>query len=135
MIFYDQKILSDPENNIVGDCYRACLASLIPVPYDNIPHFAELYSHDMFREAREWLIDNYHIYTLDIYLNDSQIDMFIIPESNCLIFGKSPRNGRHAVIGKVNGWGIEIIHDPHPSRAGLLAGTRQLQFFHYGPML
>lgn len=135
MQFYDQKILSDPENDIAGDCYRACLASFLKIPYEHIPHFAQLYSHDMFKMARLWLINNYRIYTFDIYLNNNIEDLHIKPETNCLIFGKSPRQGRHSVIGKVSEWNLEILHDPHPSRAGLLDGPKQLQFFHYGPML
>lgn len=39
----------------------------------------------------------------------------------CILAGPSPRmpGMAHAVVGRSNGWGYEIVHDPHPDRAGL----------------
>jgi hypothetical protein len=34
-----QEYKHDPENGIYGDCARTCLAALLEVPNDNVPHF------------------------------------------------------------------------------------------------
>jgi len=39
MLLQKQKFLHDPENGVYGDCHRACYASILGVPLDEIPHF------------------------------------------------------------------------------------------------
>ena len=40
MIPVNQKYKHDPDAGVVGDCFRACLASLLELPLEQIPHFA-----------------------------------------------------------------------------------------------
>jgi len=42
------------------------------------------------------------------------------PLGYCILAGKSPRGDfAHAVVG----WGMQVVHDPHPSRAGIVTCT------------
>lgn len=108
-----------------GDCLRACVASILEVRIDDVPNFAEdgsfLNGMAVWLEKRglrslriDWSGDGY---------DHSQYVSF--PGGRCILCGKSPRSTPekrkgHAVVGRANGWGFLIEHDPHPSRAGLI---------------
>lgn len=51
----------------------------------------------------------------------------------CVLIGVSPRTGEknvlHAVVGKPNGYGYEVVHDPHPEGTGLLGEVQQVLYF------
>lgn len=51
------KEIHDPENGTWGDCSRACLASLLNLKIDQVPHFAENYSsdEDCLKKESDWL--------------------------------------------------------------------------------
>ncbi len=40
MIPVNQKYKHDPDAGVIGDCFRACLASLLELPLEQVPHFA-----------------------------------------------------------------------------------------------
>lgn len=41
MIKYRQLIKHDPENGQYGDCARTCIASILDLPIESVPNFAE----------------------------------------------------------------------------------------------
>lgn len=107
MIPIDQEHLHDPEAGVLGDCFRACIASVLEVPIAAVPHFALLGSRwsqvaDGYLAAlgRELLWEK----------GDPPHDVWTI------VTVKSPRGSdlKHSVIY----YGGEMVHDPHPSRAG-----------------
>lgn len=106
----DQEFLHKPEEGSVGDCLRACLASVLELPIADVPHFAKLYptAPECWCEVFDWLEDRGHEYVYVGLINLDR-DRFYIAS------GPSPRSGRHAVVCK----GSEVIHDPHPSKSGL----------------
>ncbi len=98
-----------------GQCLNACFATLIGVPLSEAP---KIYQHEQddptpyLRRVRRWLAR--HGYSImgfegrpDICANAVHIAM-----------GDSPRPTEcsHAVIKR----GTKIIHDPHPSGAGIV---------------
>jgi hypothetical protein len=91
-----------------GDCLRACIASLFEVDLEQIPDFGAA--------VGQWL-------RLESFMNERNMrplgfsPMNFTPPYNAyyLIWGVGPRGARHSCIG-LNG---EIVHDPHPSSAGL----------------
>lgn len=123
MIPRDQLVLSDPLRGITGDCWRACIASIIGYHPLDVPHFAEL-PHPMLA-TNEWLKKR----GLDLY----HCSPWKVPKDirYVILGGGSPRGSiAHAVVGdlgetstaerlklKLNE--IPIAHDPHPSRDGL----------------
>lgn len=120
-----------------GNCFPACVASILGRSIDDVPNFIE--TGDMDVALREWLHpQGLRAITLRFFHDPMKCDeelmdlvamtrAYIItwPDDHLILSGYSPRppvNGRalhHAVVGRVAGWGFETVHDPHPSRDGL----------------
>lgn len=111
MIEVTQNKLHDPSKRVKGGCFQACLASILELPLDDVPHFVEF--DDWLYRLQLWLADRGLVFLYDIppaYANYWGYH---------LIGGPSPRgNFRHCVVGKAG----EMIWDPHPDRTGL-SGT------------
>lgn len=100
-----------------GDCFRACLASLFEVRYEQVPAFEDM-------ERGEWAIpfcefvmsvgyEYFGTVPLDEATEDDSVDGLF------LAYGGSPRHAgrQHAVIMTTDGL---IAHDPHPAGGGVL---------------
>jgi hypothetical protein len=133
----DQSVID--EN--IGDCYSACLASVLDLPLADVPNFAKQ-DYELgevgpgFRElVKLWLrkrglrLIHVEFYHPDYKCVDSETlgRAWVGHDPEPLILcGQSPRlrsDGRHrlhAVVGEAKGWGFKVIHDPHPDRQGLL---------------
>lgn len=117
----------------VGNCYQCCLASLLELPLEKVPHFYKFapraYAEDM---IRAWLsTQGLGLLALDVGTLPNFKDGYIgdgpMPQGFCILSGPGPRkktqpdgtekNIIHAVVGLAG----RIIHDPHPSRAGLIS--------------
>lgn len=130
--FVDQEHFHDPATGTVGDCWRACIASIVGCPIAHVPHFVRDYPNDesddiarWFAESRRWLEENYQVTVLyydkpEAVCAERRIETSAYP--HILIDGRSPRGDFfHVVVGDaITG---EIVHDPHPSRAGLASIT------------
>lgn len=130
----------------VGDCLRACLASILEVPLDRVPHFADYPASYMaafpderdpltadhgglwYRNARRWLRD----VPLDLvgYQADAlaEVGSFLAADPCCWprhLIGTvpSPRGDfDHSVVLDLDG---TVVWDPHPDQdAYPLAPTR-----------
>lgn len=120
MIRHSQQVISDPErgdghdsNGRPGDCWKACIASLLDLPMESVPHFAEL--GDTWWEATQEFIETqkagHELRWWEDILAVNVGSEFLIAS------GPSPRGDfQHAVIVDRAG---QLVHDPHPSRAGL----------------
>lgn len=93
-----------------GNCFSACIASILDMPVDKVPYFM---SDDPL--GREWIAK------LANWLRPRGLyPMILTSQANVpgihVVHGDSPRGvGGHAVVGM----GDMIVHDPHPSRAGI----------------
>jgi hypothetical protein len=96
-----------------GNCYSACLASILELSVEEVPVFG-LGPVSWLIEAEKWLRAK-HGYTM-IGFDPVVVENFYCrPAMHHLIRGESPR-GPHAVVGFCG----EIVYDPHPSRDGLV---------------
>lgn len=107
MIPHTQTIFVNDPRGIPGDCLRTAVASLLELPTEAVPHFV------LFDTPGEW----FNVLTL--WLRGRGLYIKPLPGSNvdreCLALGMSPRDVEHVVV-----WGPDgLIHDPHPSRAGI----------------
>ena len=130
MIRHIQEYTGD--NN--GSCYATCIASILEIPLDRIPNFV-LSENCMVVEADKWIREHHNMRLIRIELynkNNSRMigrnaifNRLCDPEQLVILSGKSPRrteDGKvkyHAVVGRPDNWGFEIVHDPHPSGKGL----------------
>lgn len=97
-----------------GNCQSACLASLLDLPISDVPNFAALGPAGYWDGMQDWLAGR------GLYLFETRPDPSRIPgtpeDLHYIASGKSPRGLSHAVI-MCEG---DIVHDPHPSGAGLV---------------
>lgn len=89
-----------------GNCLSACVASLLSVPIDDVPYFFGRKEWWTFFE--DWLHLRGH-YPL-------RFEPPFRPRGLYILSGKSPRGDwLHSVLAR----GEDVVHDPHPSRAGV----------------
>jgi len=93
-----------------GNCFSACVASILHLPIDDVPYFMSENPN-----GKEW-IERFSSWlkTKGLY------PLILTAHANVpgihIMHGRSPRGpGRHAVVGI----GDTVIHDPHPSKAGI----------------
>jgi len=112
----DQTIFGFPS----GNCFAACLASILEVPITDVPNFME--DHERWFElANAWCDERG--YALLWVKADAVRCGYVDPRPLIdaghyfIVSGQSPRGEHlHAVVQQFD----KIVHDPHPSRAGIV---------------
>lgn len=121
MIPIDQEFIHAPESYIYGDCQRACIASLLELPLQDVPHFYETGNEAEYFESMNTFLANKGLFHLEVhpsYPFDNPKFCSQLREATDvyhMIYGRSLRGFLHAVVGR-NGI---IVHDPHPDKTGL----------------
>jgi hypothetical protein len=91
-----------------GNCFAACLASILEVPLHVVPEFG---GDDVWLDNIQAFLAGFGLYYVQVASDDPIIETaFAHGEVFHTIEGTSPRGGQHAVVG-LNG---SIVHDPHP---------------------
>ncbi|MGB3413618.1 MAG: hypothetical protein WBA28_02770 [Microbacteriaceae bacterium] len=114
--FHDmQHFGNGKDGKIAGDCYRACLATITRLQPEQLRHYAQDCPDSWWPESQK-----------DVkHLTGLQLECFVTgsipPENEGLLaigVGKSPRGDwKHAVV--IDPVTLRVVHDPHPSRAGI----------------
>jgi hypothetical protein len=114
-----------------GDCFRCCVASLLELPIEDVPHFCDLPDPSVhwITRTQDWLYGR-GLY----YLQVNTIPHGWLLKKRPLIViagGKSPRgNWGHCVVGELKRWdSFKMTHDPHPSRAGIVGEPEDFGLF------
>lgn len=95
-----------------GNCYAACLASLLDLPLWMVPPFEDMFtSHAWKQRTQDWL-DRMFKLRLSRFEGHPVV---ALPEFY-IASGLSARDVMHSVIYRKG----ELCHDPHPSGAGVL---------------
>lgn len=109
MIPHTQTIFVDDPRGIPGDCMRTAVASLLDMPVEAVPHFV------LFEEPGVWF-EAFNLWLRGRGLRIEPLSARNV-DRECLALGMSPREVEHVVV-----WGPDgLVHDPHPSRAGIEA--------------
>lgn len=122
-----QGILHDGAAGVMGDCWRTCIASILEFERDSVPNFVEEGGPDdetgaWWTATNEWL-GRYGLQIVEWEIGDEQP---WAPPAYTILTGPSPRGDfDHSVVG----YGIDIEHDPHPSRAGLAGPPKRVAVF------
>lgn len=129
MIKVDQTRFYNPDNNFPpGNCFQACIASILELPLDKVPDEINHWFPGKDR-ADTWIK---HYAEIENFLKQHDMILFNIDtkrylpmsldECYTIITGPSPRTNKiqHAVVGK----GLDIVHDPHIDRKGLAGNFR-----------
>lgn len=129
MIPIDQTLFGDGSDGTEpGNCFAACIASLLEVPLSKVPNFCANPEDSWWRGLQSWLRDR-GLYAVDMTWGEG--DEKHIPEAvwsteyvgvGALLIATGPasRGHLHAVVVRATETGPELLHDPHPSREGLL---------------
>ena len=102
----DQTVIND----MTGNCFTACIASILELPIDKVPNFMEDKNH-WYIAAYQWLYDKGY------ELKHKKLEDGETLPGYWISSGKSYRfpDQHHAVVY----YKKEMAHDPHPSRDGL----------------
>lgn len=96
-----------------GDCLRACVASVLDLDPNEVPHFVQYIEHPAGSEMLWWwaLVGfcAWHGWKARYQLGGDP------PSGWSLADGLSPRGHAHVCVA----YDGEVMHDPHPSRGGL----------------
>ena len=105
----------------IGDCFPCCIASILELPRSAVPHIYEGEGWEDttgkvgMKRLREWLATlgyNYLEFEMPAEKLHEWTDDF---DCHYIISGWGSRGVRHVCVG-YNG---KVVHDPHPSRAGI----------------
>jgi hypothetical protein len=111
-------VFQDRYGSIDGNCFEACLASLLELPLGGVP---ELGGDDVYEDnLARFLAGQGCLYVLVRGPSNPELGiltaMFKQGDVYHTIEGVSPRGGPHAVVG-LNG---RAAHDPHEGGGGLM---------------
>ncbi len=117
-----------------GNCYSACIASLLELEIDAVPCFVRDFRGKWYEEAQRWLGER-GLMTLRIVMpkeikTGEDIRFDPLPDSLCMATGKSPRGEfGHCVVGKIYlGFNFQMTHDPHPDGCGIIGMPTRIEF-------
>ena len=117
-----------------GDCYRACIASIIEVSTTDIPHPGINGEGEWFSQIKvmdRWLAER-GLWTFGLKIFSKDLAMYQEHAVGYYILGgQSPRGCGHFVVARSD----KIVHDPHPEGGGLVADpddTWNMQWVLYG---
>jgi len=116
-----QAILHDPSDGRWGDCNRTCLAMMLGLDRDEVPHEnRELTSGEQDTLVRGWLAQRGLGLAVVAYNNDldwvKEAMRVWNPGTAYMLSGRSPRGTQHIVVMTPEG---EML-DPHPDNSGLV---------------
>lgn len=107
-----------------GDCLRACIASILELPLEDVPDYAR---GDMAVKYIEWL-RRFNLTLMCVRIDPDAVASgnVEVPAGYHLIQGPS-RNGKdfHVAVGRDG----EIVHDPDPSSRGQFRGDGNYWMF------
>jgi hypothetical protein len=108
-----------------GDCTRACVASIFELSSEEVPNWAAEHQSDdqLWASYLLWLkARGFRLVTVrGAGVENRQVIIEGWNDQYVVLGGPSPRGSfGHCVVGLVSLRGMEVVHDPHPSRAGLV---------------
>lgn len=137
MIRHTQTIFGDGADGATpGNCMQTAVASLLGLPLEEVPHFVAAPDDLWWSAFLNWIVGRglrltmfeERFTTREIYLDgwliaapisDAPTDQLVIAN------GMSDRGFRHCVLWKNEA----LVHDPHPSGAGLAEAPDEIWLF------
>ncbi len=126
--FKTQTKLHDAEKGIEGNCTQAAIATIMGLELDEVPDFNTLHkdkphSGYFWGHIAKWFYSRGYIFQM----SDPKYSWPCL----YLASGPSPRGVSHIVVMEDG----KLVHDPHPSRAGILSVDRNYILLPIDPSL
>lgn len=109
----------------LGDCFRACVASIFEFPIEEMPNYWDQTqdAHEFWMLVNEWTRKRLGVACITVSV--AKEHAYIMDDVLCVAQGRQNRSDEeHAVV-----WKNGLIHDPHPARAGLINEPDTFTFF------
>ena len=114
----------DPDNGIWGDCWSTCIASILEVPREDVPHFYDKGRSGVAGRnlARKWLKERGLTILSTVYMGELDLDDILYAQSKnnpdtYFILSGTSRNGTcHAVVALNDA----IVWDPAIDKSGIV---------------
>jgi len=116
-----QSILVNDPCGERGNCFAACIASILEVSLEEVPNFCNF--DDWRWRTNRWLAPRGLAY-IDVTLSGDARDLLVKDWGYHVVSGDGPRGHRHSVVG-LRG---EIVWDPHPSQTGFLGHPHEWEY-------
>lgn len=122
------------ERGQIGDCWRCCISAITKIPAVEIPHFVkdsvegEDHGCSVNATTQKWLNSKGFMLISARQFNFPRFhsDNISFAVIACGPSVRSKAKGQHhAVVMENAGYSDNVLYDPHPSEAGLLAVTEQ----------
>ena len=91
-----------------GNCYAACIASILELPIEDVPNFCK--SENWFEDSREW-VKQHGFDLLMVVANDE----WTPPDTFYIAGGEGGRGCKHTAVFRKD----KLVHDPYPKGLGL----------------
>ena len=104
-----------------GNCLQACLASILNLPLESVPHFANIENDDWWIQCQDWC-RQFGIYPIYIPADGVKDPYFL--KGYHLITGETSAGHSHVVVG-CDG---KVVHNPIPEGTGLAKITGYILF-------
>jgi len=119
-----------------GNCFQACVASVLNLALDDVPDFCNLYKDNWWNMFVDWLLMRGYTAVLVDARGKKYADWFG-PGSVAIVTGESPRNSDldHSIVVYCTNTGRKKHHDPAPCGGGISGPAKDIIFilpFVYG---
>jgi len=116
------KIYQDDLTPQTGNCFAACVASILELPLHTVPNFCNT-SDPWWPAFQQWLAQR-GLTAVEIHNKRRSGLRPVTPGVPVVITGPSSRGSwQHSVVGIACDEGFEFIHDPNPE-GGFLGGAK-----------
>ena len=112
------------------NCFRACVATLLNLPIDDVPECCDGKSWD-WDAFQDWLGDR-GLQAVEVTFGSGGTIYPVRKAVPCIVTGKSPRdeNTLHATVGHFFSFeGFQLLHDPHPEKLWIDGEPTHATFF------
>jgi len=112
-----------PNGKPIGNCFPACIASILGLQLDDVPFFTTSSQGAQLADANSWL----RKFNLKLVMVPNTPKHEHPKDAYYIMRGSSPRMEGlfHMVVGK-NG---ELVHDPHPDNTGIIGEATHFIYF------
>jgi hypothetical protein len=115
-------------NAVRGNCFAACLASLLEVEIDQVPNIHDMDGDDWFYPLNRWLKENHSLVLLMVEATAYAHKVWF-PDGVPFIASCDGSAGvRHAVVMEYQGMEAKILHYPFPGSGVVESGPIFMYF-------